>query len=122
MNENYNSIDFTEVEHLYEDNEPRRPGETILELRQAMVRHDVGKRLNVTVKFHYDKMRRVSEEDQDYFYEPLPNTPFSLGLVLPSHYGKTWIKVGEEVKKNVHMNINISDYFVGENWKIHPQW
>ncbi|XP_055904369.1 voltage-dependent calcium channel subunit alpha-2/delta-3 [Eupeodes corollae] len=122
INPNYNSIDLTEVEHLYEDNQPRRPGEKILELRGSMVRGEAGKKTDITVKFHYDKMRRVSEEDQDYFYEPLVNTPFSLGLVVPSTYGKSWIKVGEEVKKNIHMGINISDFFVGDNWKIHPDW
>ncbi|XP_037958547.1 voltage-dependent calcium channel subunit alpha-2/delta-3 [Teleopsis dalmanni] len=122
MNPNYNSIDFTEVEHLYEDNVPREPGDSILELRSAMVRYQTGEFKDISVKFHYDKMRRVSEEKQDYFFAPLPNTPFSLGIVLPSEYGKTWIKVGEEVLKNIHMKVNISEFFVGENWKIHPEW
>ena len=122
MNPNYNSIDFTEVEHLYEDNVPREPGESILKLRSEMVRYHTGEVKDISVKFHYDNMRRVSEEKQDYFFAPLPNTPFSLGIVLPTEYGKTWIKVGEEVRKNIHMNVNISDFFVGENWKVHPDW
>lgn len=87
-----------------------------------MVRHQTGEFKDLSVKLHYDKMRRVSEEKQDYFFAPLPNTPFSLGIVLPSEYGKTWIKVGEEVLRNVHMKVNISNFFVGENWKIHPDW
>lgn len=82
--------------------------------------HETGKITDVPVKFHYDKMRRISPENQDYFYAPLPNTPFSLGLVLPSKYGKTWIKVGDEVKRNQHLNI--THYFFGQNWKIHPDW
>ncbi|XP_053958042.1 voltage-dependent calcium channel subunit alpha-2/delta-3 [Anastrepha ludens] len=122
LNPNYNSIDFTEVEHLYEDLQPREPGESILQLRNAMVQYESGEFKDISVKFHYDNMRRVSEEKQDYFFAPLPNTPFSLGIVLPSEYGKTWIKVGEEVLKNKHMKVNISDYFVGENWKVHPGW
>ncbi|XP_037825426.1 voltage-dependent calcium channel subunit alpha-2/delta-3 [Lucilia sericata] len=122
MNPNYNSIDFTEVEQLFEDNSPRNPGESILQLRRSMVNHESGEFKDISVKLHYDKMRRVSEEKQDYFFAPLPNTPFSLGIVLPSEYGKTWIKVGEEVLKNIHMKINISDFFVGENWKVHPDW
>ncbi|KAH8279880.1 hypothetical protein KR054_009426 [Drosophila jambulina] len=122
MNPNYNSIDFTEVEHLFEDENPREPGDTILNIRSAMVRHESGQFKDVSVKFHYDTMRRVSEEKQDYFFAPLPNTPFTLGIVMPSEYGKTWIKVGEEVSKNVHMKINISDFFIGENWKVHPDW
>ncbi|KAL9929271.1 ca[2+] channel Muscle-specific alpha2/delta subunit [Glossina fuscipes fuscipes] len=122
LNPNYNSIDLTEVEQLFEDNSPREPGSSILELRSAMVRHQTGEFKDLSVKLHYDKMRRVSEEKQDYFFAPLPNTPFSLGIVLPSEYGKTWIKVGEEVLRNVHMKVNISNFFVGENWKIHPDW
>lgn len=26
------------------------------------------------------------------------------------------------IKENKFTKINISDYFVGENWKIHPDW
>ncbi|XP_034669004.1 voltage-dependent calcium channel subunit alpha-2/delta-3 [Drosophila subobscura] len=122
MNPNYNSIDFTEVEHLFEDQSPREPGESILKIRSAMVRHEAKEFKDISVKFHYDKMRRVSEEMQDYFFAPLPNTPFTLGIVMPSEYGKTWIKVGEEVLKNIHMKVNISDFFIGENWKVHPDW
>lgn len=78
--------------------------------------------LNVSVKFHYDKMRRIVIQNQDYYFVALPNTPFSLGIVLPSAYGKTWIKVGEEVKRNQHMGINITEFFKGDNWKLHPDW
>lgn len=78
--------------------------------------------VNLTVKFHYDKMRRISQENYDYYFEPLPNTPFSLGLAIPSEYGNTWIKVGDEVKRNLHMGMNMSDFFVGDNWKVHPDW
>uniref|UniRef100_A0A1B0CC93 Voltage-dependent calcium channel alpha-2/delta subunit conserved region domain-containing protein n=1 Tax=Lutzomyia longipalpis TaxID=7200 RepID=A0A1B0CC93_LUTLO len=78
--------------------------------------------LKIPVRFHYDKMRRVSQEVQDYYFAPLANTPFSLGLALPHDYGNTWIKVGDEIKRNQHMGINISDFFVGENWKVHPDW
>lgn len=47
---------------------------------------------------------------------------FRLGLAIPSGYGNTWIKVGDEVRRNLHLGINMSDYFVGENFKVHPQW
>lgn len=122
MNPNYNSIDFTEVEHLFEDKIPREPGESILRIRSAMVHHEAKAFEQIPVKFHYDRMRRVSKELQDYFFAPLPNTPFTLGIVMPSKYGKTWIKVSDEVDRNKHMKINISDFFIGENWKIHPDW
>uniref|UniRef100_A0A1I8NVI1 Uncharacterized protein n=1 Tax=Stomoxys calcitrans TaxID=35570 RepID=A0A1I8NVI1_STOCA len=122
MNPNYNSIDFTEVEQLSEDNLPRRPGNLILNLRERLVHNETGELVGVSVKLHYDKMRRVTDQQQDYFFAPLPNTPFSLGIVLPSTYGKTWIKVGDEVLKNIHMKVNISDFFAGDNWKVHPDW
>lgn len=43
-------------------------------------------------------------------------------IALPADYGNTWIKVGDVIKENKFTKINISDYFVGENWKIHPDW
>lgn len=87
-----------------------------------MVENEEGNIKDVEVKFHFDKIRRVSQEKYDYYYAPLPNTPFSLGLAIPSGYGNTWIKVGDEVKRNLHMNVNMSDFFAGDNWKLHPEW
>lgn len=46
----------------------------------------------VPVKLHYDDNRRVTLERRDYFYAPLPGTPFGLAVAIP-HYGTTWIKV-----------------------------
>jgi voltage-dependent calcium channel alpha-2/delta-4 len=42
--------------------------------------------------------------------------------VLPHDYGSTWIKVGKEIQRNNYTKVNISDFFVGENWKVHPEW
>lgn len=78
--------------------------------------------MNVSVKFHFDKIRRISQEKYDYYYAPLPNTPFSLGLAIPTGYGNTWIRVSNEVERNLRDHINMSDFFVGENWKVHPEW
>lgn len=54
------------------------------------------------------------------------NLKLSLILIsltaLPHDYGNTWIKVGDVIKENKFTRINISDYFVGENWKVHPDW
>lgn len=122
LNENFNSVDLTEVEQFNDNSGPRDPGDDLLKLRKDMVLHTKGHINKIPVKLHYDKMRRVAEVQQDYYYGPIENTPFSMGFALPSEYGQTWIKVGEEVKKNLHMNINISSYFQGENWKIHPDW
>lgn len=67
-------------------------------------------------------MRRLSQERYDYYFAPLPNTPFSMGLAIPSTYGNTLIKVGDEVRRNLNVGVNMSEFFVGENWKIHPDW
>ena len=40
------------------------------------------------VKVHMDDMKRVTVKDQDYFYQNISNTPFTLGIVLPNRYGK----------------------------------
>ncbi|KAG5312428.1 CA2D3 protein, partial [Acromyrmex insinuator] len=118
---NYNSIDLTEVEILDDEREPRNPGPELLELRSALVDHKRGNMMEIPVKLHYDDNRRVNLEKRDYFYAPLPGTPFSIAIVL-SNYGTTWIKVGDELRRNQNMNVNVSDYFVGDHWRIHPSW
>ncbi|KOC64770.1 Voltage-dependent calcium channel subunit alpha-2/delta-4 [Habropoda laboriosa] len=118
---NYNSIDLTEVEILDDGRSPRNPGPEVLELRAALVDHERGKMKGVPVKLHYDDNRRVTLERRDYFYAPLPGTPFGLAVAIPN-YGTTWIKVGDEIRRNQNMNVNISEFFVGNNWRVHPGW
>lgn len=84
--------------------------------------HSVEKMLNVSVRFNYDKMRRVSEEKYDYYFAPLNSTPFTLGLAIPSTYGQTLVKVGKEIQNNMNNRTNMSDLFLGQNWKVHPDW
>lgn len=31
-------------------------------------------------------------------------------------------KVGDEIRRNQNMNVNVSDYFVGNHWRVHPSW
>lgn len=81
-----------------------------------------GSILNVSVRFQYDKMRRVSEEVYDYYFARLNSTPFTLGLAIPSTYGQTFIKVGHEIQNNINANVNMSELFLGQNWKVHPDW
>lgn len=54
--------------------------------------HKRGSTKGVPVKLHYDDNRRVTLERRDYFYAPLPGTPFGLAVAIPN-YGTTWIKV-----------------------------
>ncbi|XP_011260159.1 voltage-dependent calcium channel subunit alpha-2/delta-3 isoform X2 [Camponotus floridanus] len=118
---NYNSVDLTEVEVLDDGRGPRNPGPEILELRSALVDHKNGSMKGIPVKLHYDDNRRVTLEKRNYFYAPLPGTPFGLAVALPN-YGTTWIKVGDEIRRNQNMNINVSDYFTGDHWRVHPSW
>ncbi|XP_076233881.1 ca[2+] channel Muscle-specific alpha2/delta subunit isoform X2 [Calliopsis andreniformis] len=118
---NYNSIDLTEVEILDDGREPRNPGPEVLELRAALVDHQQGSMKGIPVKLHYDDNRRVTLERRDYFYAPLPGTPFGLAVAIPD-YGTTWIKVGDEIRRNQNMNVNISEFFIGNNWRVHPGW
>ncbi|XP_018059590.1 PREDICTED: voltage-dependent calcium channel subunit alpha-2/delta-4-like isoform X2 [Atta colombica] len=121
LKKNYNSIDLTEVEIFDDGREPRNPSPELLELRSALVDHKRGNMMGIPVKLHYDNNRRVNLEKRDYFYAPLPGTPFGLAVVLPN-YGTTWIKVGDEIRRNQNMNVNVSDYFVGDHWRVHPNW
>lgn len=118
---NYNSIDLTEVEILDDGREPRNPGPEVLELRAALVDHKRGSMKGVPVKLHYDDNRRVTLERRDYFYAPLPGTPFGLAVAIPN-YGTTWIKVGDEIRRNQNLNIDILQFFVADNWRVHPGW
>ena len=80
VKENYNSMDLTEVEQFMDDIKPREPSEKLKELRFGMVEGRTSNVLNVSVKFHYDSMRRVADSAQDYYFTLIPHTPFSLGI------------------------------------------
>lgn len=80
VKENYNSMDLTEVEQFMDDTSPREPCDKLLELRHAMVDHSSGKIVGIPVRFHYDSMRRAANSTQDFYFAPIPHTPFSLGI------------------------------------------
>lgn len=77
---NYNSVDIIEIEQFDEERKPRDTSEVLLKLRKHLVEHDKGQMLGVPVRFHYDKMRRVAPSKQDFYFAPIPHTPFSLGI------------------------------------------
>lgn len=80
IKENYNSIDIMEIEQIDEELPPRKPSEKLLELRRHLVEYRKGQMTKVPVRFHYDKMRRVAQSTQDFYFAPIPHTPFSLGI------------------------------------------
>ncbi|KAF5280798.1 hypothetical protein FQR65_LT14944 [Abscondita terminalis] len=119
---NYNSVDLTEVEQLDDGSGPREIGEDLLTLRTAMVRGDTGVLHDLKIKYHYDDMRRVSREVNDYYFAPIKGTPFSIGFAIPDLYGNYSIEVEDTLDTYKHSFVNITSYFNGTNWKIHPKW
>ncbi|XP_050525107.1 voltage-dependent calcium channel subunit alpha-2/delta-3 isoform X2 [Daktulosphaira vitifoliae] len=122
---NYNSVDLTELELLDDNNEePRQPHSDIVLLRREIVNHKHGSMENLSMKFHYDNMRRVGSEVRNFHYtalDPKIEGPFTLGLVLPASYGNNWIKAGDEINKSIESGEPHDKYFQ-EKWKIHPSW
>lgn len=59
------------------------------------------------------------DKSYDYYFTPISDTPFSLGVAIPSDYGSgaTKINITESINE-----LNVSDYFAGENWKVNKEW
>nr|CAD7430991.1 unnamed protein product [Timema monikensis] len=121
LKDNYNSVDFCEVELLDDGRGPREFSPEILQLREALVNHTTGSTLGLKIRYHYDDMKRVASEKHNYYYAPLTGTPFTMGIALPEGYGDFTIKVVDTIKTFQQKGINIADYFTGNNWKIHPE-
>ncbi|XP_023946898.1 voltage-dependent calcium channel subunit alpha-2/delta-4 isoform X1 [Bicyclus anynana] len=116
----YSSVDLTDVELLVDYDENARVNLTSLlfELRHEMIEQREGE-TEMGVKVQYEGMRRVATRRQRYFYSPVDGTPYSLAAVLPDGYGMYELQAEQEIK---HSPINVTEYFKGENWKVHPDW
>ncbi|XP_048489237.1 voltage-dependent calcium channel subunit alpha-2/delta-3 [Plutella xylostella] len=116
----YSSVDVTDVELLVDSDENSRVNLTslLLDLRHDMIEQREGE-TEIGVKVQYDNMRRVATRRQRYFYAPVEGTPYSLAVVLPDGYGMYDLLAEQEVK---HSNVNVTEFFKGDNWKIHPDW
>ncbi|XP_069684436.1 voltage-dependent calcium channel subunit alpha-2/delta-3 isoform X2 [Periplaneta americana] len=115
---NYNSVDLTEVELVDTDGGPRENNTLLLDLRHDMIDQKEGE-TELSVKIHYDDMKRVTTRRHKYFYNAIEGTPFSLGLAIPEGYGMYEVLGEQEIK---HSPINVTEYFKGSNWKVHPDW
>ncbi|XP_063239113.1 voltage-dependent calcium channel subunit alpha-2/delta-4 [Bacillus rossius redtenbacheri] len=124
LKDNYNSVDFSEVEITEEDVWARESNTSsaLFKLREAIVSHTVGSRKGLRMKYHYDDMKRVAVENKDYFYAPLTGTPFTMGIALPQGYGYFKIGVGDVLQTIRQQGIPVTTFFSGSNWKIHPDW
>merc|ERR1711892_229676 len=118
---NYNSVDLAEVElvHNEKHDEPRYNDSGLFMMRKEMVDQKDGM-ARLTVKVHMDDMKRVTVREQEYFYYNISNTPFTLGIVMPSKYGKYRVSGGLELNQNRHIDAN--KIFPDDRWKLHPGW
>ncbi|KAG8235606.1 hypothetical protein J437_LFUL014650 [Ladona fulva] len=87
-------------------------------MRHEMIDQKEGE-TELNVKVHCDNMKRVTTRRQKYFYHPIEGTQFTLGIALPDGYGIYEVQGEEEIK---HSPFNVTEYFKGSNWKVHPDW
>merc|ERR1719461_514863 len=121
---NYNSVDFAEVELVHNPkqnrhDEPRYNDSGLFMMRKDMVDQQEGMQ-SLKVKVHLDDMKRVTVREQDYFYYNISNTPFTLGIALPTKYGKYRVRGGLELNQKGRIDVN--KLFPDERWKLHPDW
>ncbi|KAL0126861.1 hypothetical protein PUN28_005311 [Cardiocondyla obscurior] len=115
----YISVDLSEVELAEYDGPSAPPNNSLLlDLRRDMIDQKEGE-TDFTIKIHYDDMKRVTIRRHNYFYKPIEGTPFSLGLALPEGYGMFELRAEQEIKFAI---VNVTEYFKGGNWKVHPDW
>ncbi|XP_050313474.1 voltage-dependent calcium channel subunit alpha-2/delta-4 [Anthonomus grandis grandis] len=114
----YLSVDLSEVELIENESGPRENHSALLDLRQDMINQKEGE-TELTLKVHYDEMRRVTTRRYKYFYNRIEGTPFSLGLAIPEGYGMFELLAEQEIK---HSQKNVTEYFRGNNWRVHPDW
>nr|CAD7199593.1 unnamed protein product [Timema douglasi] len=98
----YNSVDLTEVELVDTDGGPRENNTLLLDMRHDMIDQKEGE-TEISLKIHYDDMKRVTTRRYKYFYNPIDGTPFSLGLAIPDGYGMYEVLAEQEIK---HSSIN----------------
>ncbi|KAJ8684182.1 hypothetical protein QAD02_019974, partial [Eretmocerus hayati] len=118
----YVSVDLSEVE-LPEHDGPTHSmnNSQLLDLRHEMIDQKEGE-TDFSVKIHYDDLRRASIRRHKYFYKPIEGTPFSLGLALPEGYGMFELHAEQEIRHAQMNGEQITNYFNGNNWKVHPDW
>ncbi|XP_045481988.1 voltage-dependent calcium channel subunit alpha-2/delta-3 isoform X2 [Harmonia axyridis] len=114
----YVSVDLTEVELVENESGPRENHSVLLDLRHDMIEQKEGE-TEIGVKVHYDNMRRVATRRYKYFHKPIEGTPYSLGLAIPEGYGMMELLAEQEIK---HSQKNVTDFFKGNNWRVHPDW
>ncbi|XP_046806243.1 voltage-dependent calcium channel subunit alpha-2/delta-4 isoform X1 [Lucilia cuprina] len=119
----YTSVDITELElpetEIGNDHEIVEMNKNLLyDMRSDMIMPKEGE-TEFTILNHFDDMKRVSARTQRYFYGPIEDTPFTLAVVLPEKYGSHELVSQQEIR---HSRKNVTEYFKGDNWRVHPDW
>ncbi|XP_029664841.1 voltage-dependent calcium channel subunit alpha-2/delta-3 isoform X1 [Formica exsecta] len=119
----YNSVDMAEVELMDHDRGPREFDEGIIMLRNDVVNQTNGS-VTLHTKYHYDDMKRVGRVKRKYNYMGIANTPFTVVVSLPEHEhtGSYHVHAVEETHRLHVKGKNVTDYFAGSNWRVHPDW
>ncbi|KAK3601586.1 hypothetical protein CHS0354_027831 [Potamilus streckersoni] len=104
---NYNNVDLSDVELAVEP-------EQLLRMREHLLSHNSGSSEMVILK-HYEHMKRMSRRKFNIFYEKIKDTDFSLGISLPSEYGRTILQYANKIIENYSKN-----WFEGDNIRLAP--
>jgi len=122
----YNNVDLGEVELVVDDTHgsysrelPRYNFSVLYEMRKEIIDQKAGL-ARMTVRVPMDNMRRVTVREQDYFYHSITNTPFSLGISLPSKYGKYRVIGGMHLAQKD--SFDATEILSGDKWSLHPDW
>ncbi|CAD7085402.1 unnamed protein product [Hermetia illucens] len=119
----YSSGDITEIElpdtEFQDDPDLLEENKNLLhDMRYEMIQQHRGE-TELRVLTHFDSMKRVASRTLKYFYGPIEGTPFALALALPDKYGSHELVSHQEIR---HSRSNVTEYFKGDNWRVHPDW
>uniref|UniRef100_A0A336LHN4 CSON011477 protein n=1 Tax=Culicoides sonorensis TaxID=179676 RepID=A0A336LHN4_CULSO len=118
----YNDIDLTEVELMDDDKPIREFGLFLLNIRDQIINQSTGSKW-VFVKYHQDNMKRVSKTKRYYFWTPIEDTPYTLVITYPGYQSnRIQTRSEDEIHRIIHSKTDILSFFLGRNWKIHPDW
>ncbi|KAG1680303.1 Voltage-dependent calcium channel subunit alpha-2/delta-3 [Nymphon striatum] len=116
----FNNVDLTEVESVIKDDQyfgPEKLEKSKVYLYFLNLRWS-NKKIRTQFLFSFcNHFRWVASHQKRYYYGPINETPFSLGLVLPIGYGHN--KIVGKVKVTQASARNYIGYLRG-NWSLHP--
>lgn len=119
----FNAVDLTHVEQVYHRNESdlirnRADDNKLLKLREAALRQSTGSEL-FYVKRAVDCKRRLHIRQQQFFYGPIKDTPFSFMIALPQSYGLNRVQARAELNRDSAAAFKSSPT---DWWTVHPDY